>query len=144
MTVLPHLVEATPGETARLAAIHASAFDEVWGEQAFADLLAQPGMFGLATDAGLILCRLTLDEAEVVTLAVAPAARRQGQARALMESAMTVLLGLGAQTLFLEVSAENPPAINLYAGLGFEQVGRRKAYYADGSDALVMRLSLNR
>ena len=69
---------------------------------------------------------------------------RIARTRALMEAAQAVLVQLGAQTLFLEVSAENPPAINLYAGLGFEQVGRRKAYYADGSDALVMRLSLNR
>ncbi|MDQ0465200.1 ribosomal-protein-alanine N-acetyltransferase [Caulobacter ginsengisoli] len=140
----PRLIEPTPAETERLAAIHASAFDEVWGEKAFADLLSQPGMFGLATDQGLILCRHVVDEGEVVTLAVTPAARRQGQARALIEAAQVVLVQLGAATLFLEVSAENPAAINLYAGLGFEQVGRRRDYYADGSDALVMRLSLNR
>lgn len=139
----PQLVEATQDQLARLAAIHASAFDEVWGEKAFADLLAQPGMFALASDEGLILCRHVVDEGEVVTLAVTPAARRQGVATALIEAAKAFLTGLGAQTLFLEVSARNPGAIKLYAGLGFEQVGLRKVYYADGADALVMRLNLN-
>jgi ribosomal-protein-alanine N-acetyltransferase len=140
----PRLVEPVPGEAERLAAIHAGAFAEVWGEQAFADLLAQPGVFGLATEAGFILCRNVVDEAEIVTLAVTPAARRQGLGRRLVEAAGALLAELGAATLFLEVSADNPPAINLYTGLGFEQVGQRKGYYADGSDALVMRLSLNR
>jgi ribosomal-protein-alanine N-acetyltransferase len=139
----PRLIEPTPAEFARLAEIHASAFDEVWGEKAFADLLAQPGMFCLANDHGLILCRHVVDEGEVVTLAVAPAARRQGVATVLIEAAKAFLTGLGAQTLFLEVSALNPGAIKLYAGLGFEQVGLRKGYYADGADALVMRLNLN-
>jgi ribosomal-protein-alanine N-acetyltransferase len=137
------LIEPLPGETERLAAIHASAFPEVWGAEAFADLLAQPGMMALATDRGLILCRLTLDEAEVVTLAVAPDHQRKGEGRRLMQAAMSLLAELGAATLFLEVSAENPPAIKLYTGLGFEQVGLRRQYYADSADALVMRLSLN-
>lgn len=144
MSPEPHLIEPTPGALAALAHIHASAFPEVWGEEAFADLLAQPGMLGLATDQGLILCRLVLDEADIVTLAVTPAARRRGLGRTLVESAAALLAGMGAATLFLEVSADNPPAINLYTGLGFEQVGLRKDYYADSSDALVMRLSLNR
>ena len=44
--------------------------------------------------------------------------------------------------MFLEVSTRNPAARGLYQQLGFQQVGRRKGYYADGSDALVMSKSL--
>lgn len=139
----PRLVEAVPAVIARLATIHASAFPEVWGETAFADLLAQPGVFALATDAGFILCRAVADEAEIVTLAVSPAARRQGQARALIAAARELLGSLGVVSFFLEVARGNDAARALYDGLGFEAVGLRKAYYADGSDAVVMRLNLN-
>ena len=50
--------------------------------------------------------------------------------------------------MFLEVGADNPHALALYAGLGFTKVGMRKGYYSSapggsgGGDALVLRLSL--
>jgi ribosomal-protein-alanine N-acetyltransferase len=40
---------------------------------------------------------------------------------------------------FLEVKASNKGAQRLYAKLGFEEVGRRRRYYSDGSDAVLMR-----
>lgn len=141
--MIPRLIEPVGGAARTLAEIHATAFTEVWGEKAFADLLAQPGVFALSTDAGFILCRAVADEAEIVTLAVSPAARRQGQARALIAAARELLTGLGVASFFLEVARGNKPARALYDGLGFEAVGLRKAYYADGSDAVVMRLNLN-
>lgn len=143
MTPAPKLIEPGPGVAEKLAVLHGSAFAEFWGRQAFADLLAQPGVFGLTAGSGFILCRLVLDEAEIVTLAVTPSARRQGVGQGLVEAATALLVQLGAATLFLEVSADNPAARALYEKLGFTRVGLRKAYYADGSDALVMRLNLN-
>lgn len=44
----------------------------------------------------------------------------------------------GAARIFLEVSVENAAARRLYARAGYTQIGRRKAYYADGTDALVL------
>jgi ribosomal protein S18 acetylase RimI-like enzyme len=44
--------------------------------------------------------------------------------------------------LHLEVAARNAPAQALYTKFGFIQVSRRKAYYADGGDALTMQLAL--
>ena len=38
----------------------------------------------------------------------------------------------------LEVSAENAAALGLYRSAGFAAVGRRKKFYADGSDAVLM------
>ena len=49
----------------------------------------------------------------------------------------------GAATMFLEVSTRNEAARTLYARAGFTEVGRRARYYADGSDALVLRAALN-
>ena len=44
----------------------------------------------------------------------------------------------GAERLILEVSAGNDAARALYRGAGFTEIGRRRAYYPDGSDALVL------
>ncbi len=67
-------------------------------------------------------------EAEVLTLAVRPAARRRGIGRALVEAAAT-LAEASAAAMFLEVAADNPGAVALYAQTGFEIVGRRPGYY---------------
>lgn len=135
-----------------LAEIHASAFDRPWSAAEIAALLDSPGTLALQLSEdrkGFVMVRALAGEAEILTLAVATEARRQGQARALMRAAVVQALARQALTLFLEVAADNAPALGLYCGLGFETVGRRKGYYdrGDGSpriDALVMRLSLNR
>ena len=36
--------------------------------------------------------------------------------------------------------AANEPALKLYEGLGFNQVGRRPKYYRDGGDAVLLTL----
>ncbi|MGL4311112.1 MAG: GNAT family N-acetyltransferase [Paracoccaceae bacterium] len=57
-------------------------------------------------------------------LAVAEAFRRQGIARALAGNAARWAQDNGATTLALLVTAENSPALSLYAGLSFRPVGR--------------------
>ena len=52
--------------------------------------------------------------------------------------------GFGAVETFLEVNVRNEPALGLYLGAGFEEVGRRRGYYSDGADALIMKRQLNR
>jgi ribosomal-protein-alanine N-acetyltransferase len=141
----PGIVQATLLHAAAMAEIHAAAFPsgQRWGADAMALQLGQPGAFGLIDPAGaLVLARVTADEAEILTLAVAPPARRQGRAQALLRAAVAHLRGAGARALFLEVSAENEAAQGLYARAGFREVGRRQRYYADGADALVLRLDL--
>jgi ribosomal-protein-alanine N-acetyltransferase len=49
----------------------------------------------------------------------------------------------GARGLVLEVRPSNRRAIRLYRYLGYDVVGRRPRYYADGEDALVMTLELS-
>lgn len=137
--------DATPLHAAALAAIHAAAFPprERWGADAMALQLGLPGAFGLIdARGGLVLARVAADEAEILTLAVLPAARRQGIARALLAAAAGRAAAGGAVSLFLEVSAANLAARRLYAGCGFAPVGRRARYYPDGADALIMRRAL--
>ena len=63
---------------------------EAWGEDAIALQLVLPGAFGLIDErGGMLMGRVAADEAEVLTLAVAPAVRRQGLATALLRAAGT-------------------------------------------------------
>jgi ribosomal-protein-alanine N-acetyltransferase len=78
----------------------------------------------------------------VLTLAVAPSARRQGVATALIDAVKGMVSQRGCRSLFLEVATGNIAALALYRRAGFAEVGRRRRYYSDGSDALVMRVNL--
>ena len=143
---------AAASDAGVLAEIHASAFDRPWSAAEIAVLLDSPGTLALLPSGdrkGFVMVRALAGEAEILTLAVAPEGRRQGQARALMQAAIVQALARQAGTLFLEVAADNAAALGLYEGLGFEMAGRRKGYYDRGAaspriDALVMRLCLNR
>ena len=130
---------------AAMAAIHRLAFppNEAWGSDVIALQLVLPGVLGwLDERGGMILLRLAADEAEVLTLAVAPAARRQGIGARLLAAAMAMAVSRGARTAFLEVSERNGAARALYARADFTPAGRRPRYYADGADALVLRRAL--
>jgi ribosomal-protein-alanine N-acetyltransferase len=143
------LAEHADGAT--LAEIHAEAFEAPWPEADLRRFATDPGGFALLAEdeghtSGFKLCRVIAGEAEVLTLAVRPARRRRGAARALVGAA----IGFSAQTagsMFLEVAADNPGAIALYEAAGFVRVGRRRGYYArpgaPAVDAIVMRQALN-
>ena len=139
------LQRATMAHVTPLAAIHAAAFPrhEAWGEDAIALQLAMPGVFGLLHPlGGMILARVTEDEAEILTLAVAPDMRRQGAAGALLAGAMAEARAQAARTMVLEVAIGNAAARALYQRAGFVEAGRRPRYYADGGDALILRAHL--
>lgn len=130
---------------ARLAALHASAFAAPWDADAFAALLAQPGVFAVERPDGFVLMRVVADEAEVLTLAVRPSARRRGLGRELTGEGAATARALGADRVFLEVAEDNGPARALYTGLGFVEAGRRRGYYAaaDGGRRDALLLTLN-
>lgn len=132
-------------DIAEAARLHALAFEpaERWGEDAIRLMLEMPGAFGvLRPGEGFLLCRVAADEAEILTLAVAPESRLKGVGSALLAEAMTGAVVRGAGAMFLEVSERNAAARGLYAASGFSTVGRRKRYYPDGADALVLRRAL--
>lgn len=133
---------ATDALAEGLAVLHAEAFDAPWSARAFADLLGQPGVVLEAEADGFILIRAVADEAEILTLAVRPAARRQGLGARLVRTAIDRAAAQGATRMFLEVAEDNAPARALYAALGFDSAGRRPRYYprAEGPavDALLL------
>jgi ribosomal-protein-alanine N-acetyltransferase len=142
---MTEIIDAAPAHAQAMGEIHAACFPpaERWGADAMALQLGQRGAFGLIDPAGgMLLARVAADEAEILTLAVVPAARRQRRASALLAAAAARAAAAGARAMFLEVAAANTPARSLYAAAGFVEVGRRRRYYANGSDALVLRREL--
>jgi ribosomal-protein-alanine N-acetyltransferase len=147
----PVLSEAQARDAAALAALHAAAFRRGWSEDEFERLLidknviAHCAMIGRAL-AGFIMSRLAGGEAEILSVAVAPARRGRGLARKLLDLHLRRLAGLGATAVFLEVDEDNAPARRLYDRARFRDVGRRPAYYAHGGEppanALVLRRDL--
>ncbi|WP_308339999.1 N-acetyltransferase [Sulfitobacter sp. CW3] len=128
----------------QMAEIHAAAFlcDRNWNAAEITDLLTSPFVTALHEAGGFALTRLVAGETELLTIAVDPAHQNQGIGRRLMHKWLTC----GADTAFLEVAADNTPAIALYESLGFHQTSRRPRYYArkDGAfiDALILSKDL--
>lgn len=126
-----------------MAELHAAAFDGAarWSPQSFRDLLDAPATFLIERPRAFLFGRVTLDEAELLTLIVDPAHRGRGTGRALVQEFDAEARRRGATDAFLEVAADNAPARALYAATGWRQVGRRGGYY-DGIDALILRKAL--
>lgn len=134
---------------AKLAQLHARAFDRPWSAAEIGKMLENPAVVALAAggaDAqGFIIAWAVAGEAEVLTVAVIPEARRQGVGAALVTAAAAAVLARGASSMHLEVAEPNAAARALYAKLGFAEAGRRRDYYATEQgrvDAIVMRRAL--
>ena len=84
----------------------------------------------------LLVPPVAVDVVELLRIAVAPAERRTGIGGQLMTAALARCAG---RTVLLEVAAGNDSAIGLYGGFGFEEISRRRGYYAGGEDAVIMR-----
>ena len=130
-----------------LAQLHGLCFADNWPAESFGKLLATPGGFALVAEEGGIACGFALartagGESEILSIGVLPDFRGHGIGRAMAAVAAHEAALAGAHAMFLEVALSNAVARALYARLGFAEVGRRKAYYKDGSDALTLKAAL--
>lgn len=131
-----------------LAELHARAFtaQRPWTAQEFADLLSSPLVFVVSMPHAFALGRAITEEAELLTLATDPDYRRAGLGREMLLSYERTAAARGANRSFLEVAADNKPAITLYETAGYTHEGRRPAYYTtpDGAkvDAVLMARAL--
>jgi ribosomal protein S18 acetylase RimI-like enzyme len=130
-----------------MARIAASGIPRAWSARGFASelsssgsegWLARPGGAPDAPPVGELLLHRVLDEAEIRSLAVLPAARRRGVASALLGAVLAHASAAGVRLFHLEVRAGNAAARALYQDLGFAVVGRRPRYYPDGEAALLL------
>lgn len=120
-----------------IVALHKQCFpDKPWSESDFMEL-KKSGCEIVASKNGFIVWRTTADEAEIITIGVAPNMRRSGIAESMILLMEQELKKQNVVNIFLEVSEVNYPAKKLYEKLGFKAVGKRPKYY-DGTDAIIM------
>ena len=153
-TPVPRITAAHDKDAEALARLHATSLPAPWTADESALFVRQQGVRAWAADdgrtktlQGFILVRHVDEEAEIMTIAVDPAARRHGIGRALLSHAMEELRNLGVAALHLEVATNNAAALSLYRTLGFVPSGKRRNYYkgtenATSVDAALMRCDL--
>jgi len=90
--------------------------------------------------AGYASTSFVAGEAELLRIAIAPAHRRRGRGRAMLNAVLSAATDRGCSRMLLEVDASNSAAIGLYSAAGFVPVSRRRGYYGS-RDAVVMRWS---
>ncbi|HEX2252458.1 MAG TPA: GNAT family N-acetyltransferase, partial [Thermoanaerobaculia bacterium] len=138
----PVVRRARRAEVRRLALLEEAGFDEPWSAESLAREIEGPHTLVLVAaarrgdpPAGFAAYRLVPggEEAELLRLAVEPAARRQGLARALLDEGRRRLAEAGCERCFLEVRADNRAALALYDATGFHRIGRRAGYYGPGA-----------
>jgi ribosomal-protein-alanine N-acetyltransferase len=133
---------------ARMAEIHAAAFaghGQIWPEAEITAMLDRPLIHSVSLgQEGFAIFQVIAPEAEILTIAVTPAAQSQGLGAALLDKVIEQAMAAGARHLFLEVAADNAPARALYARAGFGQTGLRRGYYARPGSPPVDALTLAR
>ena len=75
---------------------------------------------------------------ELLGIGVTAQARRQGVGLCLLKALISNVEKVGGEALWLEVRADNLAAQGLYIKTGAVRTGRRKCYYSDGADAVMM------
>ena len=134
---------------AQVAALEQICFAHPWSLNALELELRNPlAVYFTALDSGGEVVgyagmHCILGEGHITNLAVSPALRRRGIARALLGALLSYAGNQELYLLTLEVRASNTAAIALYSQLAFAPVGLRKGYYdAPKEDALIMTLEL--
>ncbi len=137
------IVRAGEADVERVYELECACFDDPWGINFISDeivLRKKPYFICLLEGEHVGYCGLhiVLDEACITNICVHPKFRGKGGAGHMMRAMMSFSLQKKATAMTLEVRVSNAPAISLYEGWGFEGVGVRKGYYADGEAALIM------
>lgn len=146
------LLWAAPERAAEIAAMHGKLFNPPWDQSSIKAMLEHPASTSLIAVAGdpkaikgFVIGQLAADEAEILSVGVAPDWQRAGLGKMLIEGLVRAAKRGEAKRLFLEVAEDNIAARALYASLGFVESGRRKRYYerkdAPAADALLLSLS---
>jgi ribosomal-protein-alanine N-acetyltransferase len=138
------------GDLDAVLAIETVSFPSPWGRILFLGELNSGLSFPMvavdveARVVGYICPMLVIDEGHILNVAVHPDYRGRGIGRMLVERVLADCRSQDAEFVSLEVRPSNTVAIALYSDLGFTVTGRRKAYYENGEDALMMEYIFKR
>ena len=134
----------THGDIPAVCEIEKACFPDPWSEASFESELSgkNPAVYVVAEEDGRVIGHMgvwyILDEGHITNVAVSPEARRKGVGRALVEESLRLGRESGLRGFTLEVRETNEAAIELYKSFGFETAGKRKNYYGQGLDGLIM------
>ena len=124
-----------------IANLHKLCFpNKPWSASDFADL-KKSGCEIIVSQNGFAVWRNVADESEIITIGVAPDARRNGIASAMLAIIEKNIKNRGVKKIFLEVASTNIAGQKLYENNGYKVVGTRPKYY-DGIDAILMAKDL--
>jgi ribosomal-protein-alanine N-acetyltransferase len=138
---------ATSADAEAIARLEESSFSEPWSLHAIQCALADYKYCIIVAQRAEAVIGFALgwnvgEEGEIARVAVLPAERGHGIGQQLMLATLQEMKQRSVQELFLEVRPSNVAAINLYNRCGFTEAGRRRKYYSDGEDAVILRLHL--
>jgi [ribosomal protein S18]-alanine N-acetyltransferase len=139
-----------PADLEQVLAIEGLAFTRPWGRLSVEGELNAPGAAGFVIRepqsgrvAAYTFFRRIFDEVHIFRIAVAPAWRRRGMGRRLVERCLRHAAAGGARAVLLEVRPSNTEALQLYRGFGFRFLAVRPGYYPDSrEDALIFQKDL--
>ena len=140
----------TPADVATVVQIDTAAgILSPWSPNAYARELLKATTFAWVAEvdgrlAGSLTMWEVVGEAEIANVAVHPDFWRQGVGRALVQTALDKVAELDFERTLLEVRESNTAAQALYRAFGFIEDGRRRAYYVNGEDAILMSRVENR
>jgi ribosomal-protein-alanine N-acetyltransferase len=131
-----------------VVALQQAVMPNPWSEQSFHSSLASSNgcykLVKVGKPVAVAVVSQVLDEADLLTIAVAPSFQGNGLGGIFLADLMNVLKRQGARQCMLEVMVGNEPAIATYLRAGFKQIAIRTDYYCTENgkvDALVMRLN---
>jgi ribosomal-protein-alanine N-acetyltransferase len=145
----PAIADATLRDAAAIARLHSASFHRGWSEDEIERMLTDRNVIAHRALIGnnfaaFIISRFAADEAEILTVAVAPNYRGRSIARGLLRHHLGRLMAFGVRKVFLEVEEGNVSALRLYRRAGFVEAGRREGYYPRAGGKPVSALVLRR
>jgi len=140
-----------PFDLDEVARIESESFPAPWKRDFFASELVEPHRYirvlaredgGEPRIGGYLFAVSLYEEFHINKIATDRRLRQQGYGRALLEDALARARSMGSTAITLEVRVSNAAARQFYKSYGFSEAYRRRAYYQDGEDALVLVLPL--
>lgn len=144
---------AGPFDLDEVARIESESFPIPWKREFFASELVEPHRYirvlarddgGAPRIGGYLFAVALYEEFHINKIATDLRLRKQGHGRALLEDALARARSAGSTAITLEVRVSNSAAREFYKSYAFTEAYRRRAYYQDGEDALVLVLPLSR
>jgi len=140
-----------PFDLDEIARIESESFPVPWKREFFASELVEPHRYlrvlgrddgALPRVGGYLFAVSLYEEFHINKIATDGRVRRQGYGRLLLEDALARARSSGSSAVTLEVRVTNAAARTFYKSYGFAEAYRRRAYYQDGEDALVLVLPI--